>query len=636
MTYRYSGFTVHTSPSTVVANVTWTTTDPDVAWPYADGYVSGNIPGTTTISAKWGELTANASLTVTKGTPTVYGWGTASPITYGQPLAASTLAGVWTILEAMGWGTGTVTWTTPTAILPAGTHYPEVIYTPADTVRFNQVYGTMAVNVLKATPTVTWPTASPVAYGQPLSVSTLTGGAATSPFGPTPVPGTFTWDAPATTLGPVGSYTQSVTFTPDDLANYVPVTGTVAVVVNKAVAQVAISSLRQAYAGAALTPTASTNPINLKITWTGASQTAVGSYPVTATVDEANYEGSASATFVITASDTMAPPTSMAVSPANPAITYGQTQAFTATRGDTGAVFEPGRFVSVTNGTFHSCGLLAGGTVECWGGNQRGQLGGPSSETCGSGSSPDSCSTTPVAVPGLTGRVVSISAGWMHTCAVLEDTTVQCWGHNNGMLGNGVIAMASPAVAVAGLSGVTAVSAGYKHTCALLADGTVSCWGQMPWYGTTGFSLTPAIVSGLSGVTAISAGQSHTCALLGDGTVKCWGNNDSGQLGTGSTATSSPTPSTVAGLAGPVTALSAGGAHTCALLESGAVQCWGTNREGELGDGTLTGSTTPVTVSGLESVTAIVGLPRTLARSRPTAWRDAGGRTRTASWSPIP
>jgi hypothetical protein len=110
---------------------------------------------------------------------------------------------------------------------------------------------------------------------------------------------------------------------------------------------------------------------------------------------------------------------------------------------------------------------------------------------------------------------------------------------------------------------------------------------------------TPVDVSGLSsGVQAIAAGGGYTCAVLTSGGTMCWGYNHHGQLGMG-TAVDSLTPVDVIGLSSSVQAIAASyDGHTCALLTSGGVMCWGYNDDGQLGDGTNNDSTTPVDVSG--------------------------------------
>ena len=219
--------------------------------------------------------------------------------------------------------------------------------------------------------------------------------------------------------------------------------------------------------------------------------------------------------------------------------------------------------------------------------------------------------------PAVAAVQAKVSAGGLHTCAVLSDGRVQCWGDNDqGQLGTGTVTTSSVPRTVPGISTAVAVATGNNHSCALLAGGTVQCWGLngngqvgdnlSPYDGmqaaTPIFRLTPRTVVNLSGATAIATGGFHSCAVVTAGAVKCWGDDGIGQLGDGKPGDRSLSAQTVPGLTG-VTALGLGEFHSCALLAAGTVTCWGHNGFGQLGDGTKTDRSAPVAVQGLPDPT---------------------------------
>ena len=249
---------------------------------------------------------------------------------------------------------------------------------------------------------------------------------------------------------------------------------------------------------------------------------------------------------------------------------------------------------AITVGDLHSCALTTGGGVKCWGYNGFGQLGDNSNTS----------QSTPVDVTGLTSGVVAISGGGAHTCALTSGGGVKCWGFGTlGEIGDGAWTQRNAPVDVSGLtSGVASIAVGALHSCALTTGGGVKCWGynEFGQVGNNAFGNqgVPVDVWGLtSGVSAISNGGVHTCALTTTGAMKCWGQNDFGQLGDGTTSIR-PAPTAVSGLDSGVAAIDVGnGSHSCALLTTGGVKCWGRNTYGQLGDGTTVNRSLPVVVT---------------------------------------
>ena len=275
---------------------------------------------------------------------------------------------------------------------------------------------------------------------------------------------------------------------------------------------------------------------------------------------------------------------------------------------------------ALTAGYDHACALLSDGSLRCWGGNIHGQL--------GNGTTADPTTGPPgsaviVAVTGIA-SAVTVATGAYHTCAVLSDGSVHCWGQNDqGQLGDGTIVSSPTPGTVAGITSAAAIAGGGAHTCALLRDGTVLCWGDNEFGqlgdGTNERGWLPVQVVGITNAVAITAGWRHTCALLADGTARCWGQNEFGQLGNGST-TSSPIPVPVSGITAAVALTGGWWHHSCALLADTTVKCWGMNDWGQLGNGTTSTSPTPTPVT-------MIGSGITWTTSNPTvAAVDGSGR----------
>jgi alpha-tubulin suppressor-like RCC1 family protein len=250
--------------------------------------------------------------------------------------------------------------------------------------------------------------------------------------------------------------------------------------------------------------------------------------------------------------------------------------------------------IAASSGGSFSCALGGNGPrVRCWGADSVGQL--------GDGATTDS--STPVAVAGLDGDIAAIASGLEHSCAIGTGGVTRCWGYNDdGQLGNGSISDSHVPVAIAGFS-ASLLGLGGDKSCAVSRAGGAFCWGgnQLGQLGNGTYdnSTAPAAVSGASaGIAGIFGGLNHACAFNRSGRIACWGYNNKGQLGDGVTY-SGARPVDVFGLTSGVMSGGAGWEHTCAVMASGGIKCWGSNDRGELGNGTTSDSLVPVDVVGL-------------------------------------
>ncbi len=275
---------------------------------------------------------------------------------------------------------------------------------------------------------------------------------------------------------------------------------------------------------------------------------------------------------------------------------------------------------AIAAGTRHACALLDEGSVKCWGANIDDALGQVTGLNIGDNPGEMGDALPPIDLPL---PATAVTAGDDTTCAILIDATLRCWGSNDlGQLGRGDNHSPAaeelhdaPAVRVGTGRTVRAVSSGSDHTCALLDDGSVKCWGRN-FSGQLGQGHTdhrgtdpghmgdalPAVDLGTGRTaTAISAGVGIGCALLDDGTVKCWGASAGGALGQGPTGNLGDQPGELGDALAPIqlgtgrtaVSISAGNiyhdsntpAHVCAVLDDGTAKCWGDNFYGSLGLG---------------------------------------------------
>jgi len=301
----------------------------------------------------------------------------------------------------------------------------------------------------------------------------------------------------------------------------------------------------------------------------------------------------------------------------------------------------------VDAGKYHSCAVLPGGALRCWGYGADGALGYGSTASIGDDEVPSAAGPVNLGA----GRTVrAVAAGAVHTCALDDLGAVRCWGYaGDGRLGYGNLdnigddespASAGPVDLGAGRT-ATAITAGRGHSCALLDNARVRCWGYgldgRLGYGTgdsIGDDETPgsmpvvALPEGHTAVRAISAGDSTTCAILEDGSVSCWGYGQNGQLGYGNTVTigNDESLSSIApvqlGTGRTALAIASGDFHTCVLLDNATVKCWGYGGNGRLGY---------ASTANIGDRAASTPAATTRARRSTTAARAAGATAPTAS-----
>ncbi len=254
---------------------------------------------------------------------------------------------------------------------------------------------------------------------------------------------------------------------------------------------------------------------------------------------------------------------------------------------------------TVANGFHHSCAVMDDGSLYCWGDNRVGQLGlGTTSER----------ENVPTSVTLPDNRsVIAVTGGFDSSCIILNDSTGMCTGLNqDGQLGNGNTTnytSFTPITVLPANSNLAAISIGVRHTCGLLDNGSVYCWGwgddgQLGDGNTETMNSSAVKVDFPAGRTAIAidAGMMHTCAILDDNSAMCWGDNEYGQIGDNTTTDRlTPTNVTFPGGIGVAT-ISAGRVHTCAIVMNGSVYCWGAHEIGQLGNGWTTDSDIPLFV----------------------------------------
>ena len=257
----------------------------------------------------------------------------------------------------------------------------------------------------------------------------------------------------------------------------------------------------------------------------------------------------------------------------------------------------------IAAGARFSCAIVGDGDVKCWGIGEYGTNGQANTKDVGDNEKPDSVPPIDLG-PGI--KATTISAGFYHACAIDQNRDLHCWGNTSGvgydwpdsLVGDDETPADAPTVDL-GDHTVKSLATGGYHSCAILDDGKLRCWGQ-GGQGQLGYGTSSGIFDAADAgnvdvgngrtVKAVAAGGFHTCAILDNGKVRCWGQGNYGQTGhatkktIGDNETPADSPYVDLGKHEAV-GITAGYLHTCALLDNGAVRCWGRGISGQLGYG---------------------------------------------------
>ncbi|MEI6784637.1 MAG: Ig-like domain repeat protein, partial [Verrucomicrobiota bacterium] len=536
-------------------------------------------------------------------------------VTFTSTVSPSAATGLVTFKDgATTLGTGTLSAGSATFVtngLTAGSHSLTAEYA-GDAIYAASISGVLTQTVNKLIPSVTWPTASAITYGQTLASSTLTGGASTPE-------GSFAFTTPATAPG-AGTALQAVTFTPTDTTNYASVSDAVSVAVNPLPAVLTGSRLYDGTADAVFSILTVSNALaGDTVTLVSGTATLAAAFPGARALTSAGtlvLGGARGTNYTLTGASglvtiTSAPP-NILLQPAGGVVAIDQSNGVSVTVtgtlpgyqwfkdgvllvGQTNSSVSFASFQFTDSGSYrvvvtNALGLVLSlpallsvpnAPLQAWGYNEFGQL----------GNGTTSSTNLPASV---TSNVVAVAAGYAHSLLVKADGTLWGMGYNsNGQLGNGSTSDTNRPVSVT--SNVVAVAAGYAHSLFVKADGTL--WGMgynsngQLGNGSTTDTNQPVIVA--SNVVAVAAGDSHSLFVKADGTLWAMGYNSYGQLGDGS---NSDTKRPVS-VASNVVAVAAGFMHSLFVKTDGTLWGMGYNSNGQLGNGSTTDTNQPVIVA---------------------------------------